>query len=71
MTNLTDGRRADRMAAAIRRRIDNGRETTRDDLIRAGFSAAEVDRLGQRAVAAVNAGLRRDGRCEHYAADVG
>lgn len=58
--------RTEAMAAAIVRRADDGKATSRGDLVAAGFSPCEVSRLGEAAVDLANRLLARKGRSEQH-----
>lgn len=65
-TDKRDTVRTEAMAAAIVRRADDGRQTTRRDLLGAGFSACEITRLGDAAVELANRLQARKGRSEQH-----
>lgn len=62
----TDTARIEAMAAAILRRADDGRATSQRDLLAAGFSACEINRLGKQAVERANRLLAAKGRSEQH-----
>lgn len=65
-TTNRDTVRTEAMAAAIVRRADDGKATSKRDLLSAGYTACEVNRLGEAAVALANRLLAAKGRSEQH-----